>query len=71
MGLRPDRSVRLPERLCMTLENSDSFDPAETSVENEAAALVRVIENKEPPRKRYAAPSAPRVLRCMQTDVKS
>jgi hypothetical protein len=55
----------------MTLENSDSFDPAETSVENEVVALVRVIENKEPPRKRYAAPSAPRVLRCMQTDVKS
>jgi hypothetical protein len=71
MDPRPDYFVHLPERLCMTLENSDSLDPAETSVENEAAALVRVIENKEPPRKRYAAPSTPRVLRCMQTDVKS
>jgi hypothetical protein len=55
----------------MIPDTSDSFDPAETRVESETAALVRVIENKEPPRKRYAAPSAPRVLRCMQTDVKS
>ncbi len=54
----------------MTLDTSNRFDTAETTALSETAALVRVIENKEPPRKRYAAPSAPRVLRCMQTDVK-
>ena len=54
----------------MSLDPSDGLDPAETGVESDTVALVRAIENKEPPRKRYAAPSAPRVLRCMLPDVK-
>ncbi|WP_291194616.1 hypothetical protein [Hyphomonas sp.] len=52
----------------MSLEKSDTFEPAEPAPVSETIAL---IEQKETPRKRYAAPSAPRVLRCMQPSVKS
>jgi hypothetical protein len=55
----------------MIPDTSESLDLAETTAGSETSTLTRVIENKEPPRKRYAAPSAPRVLRCMQTDVKN
>ena len=54
-----------------------NYSTYETSV-NQHIAIVKatpetaaLIEQKETPRKRYAAPSAPRVLRCMQPSVKS
>lgn len=53
----------------MSLDKSDVFEPAEISVETETVSVTRVIENKEPPRKRYAAPSAPRVLRCLAPSI--
>ncbi|WP_396272253.1 hypothetical protein [Hyphomonas sp.] len=52
----------------MSYEKSDAPELTGDSPATEAPA---VIEQKETPRKRYAAPSAPRVLRCMQPGVKS
>ena len=48
---------------------SDDAEPAASAPA--ATEAPAVIEQKETPRKRYAAPSAPRVLRCMQPAVKS
>lgn len=52
----------------MSYEKSDTPELTGDAPATEAPA---VIEQKETPRKRYAAPSAPRVLRCMQPAVKS
>jgi len=63
-----DSNVRRPKGRAMSFEKSDS---PEMSGDLPVAATPAVIEQKEAPRKRYAAPSAPRVLRCMQPVVKS
>ena len=65
---RKDSSVRRLKGRAMSYEKSDAPDLTGDSPATEAPA---VIEQKETPRRRYAAPSAPRVLRCMQPGVKS
>lgn len=65
---RKDSDVRRLKGRAMSYEKSDAPELTGDSPATEAPA---VIEQKETPRKRYAAPSAPRVLRCMQPGVKS
>lgn len=63
-----DSNVRRLKGRAMSYEKSDTPELTGDAPATEAPA---VIEQKETPRKRYAAPSAPRVLRCMQPAVKS
>ena len=55
----------------MSLEKSETFEPVretetiEASLPRETTAVPVIPEPRETPRKRYAAPSAPRVLQCM------
>jgi hypothetical protein len=54
----------------MSLEKSETLEPViETETidasPRETAPVPVIPEPREPPRKRYAAPSAPRVLQCM------
>ena len=48
----------------MSLENSEPVEPAELAVSAEAPAMPATALRPETPRKRYAAPSAPRVMKC-------
>ena len=66
--IREDSNVRRLKGRAMSYEKSDAPELTGDTPATEAPA---VIEQKETPRKRYAAPSAPRVLRCMQPAVKS
>jgi hypothetical protein len=56
----------------MSLEKSETFDAVNLIAAHDAAPMIETAaarpnpEPREPPRKRYAAPSAPRVLQCMQ-----
>ncbi len=63
-----DSNVRRPKGRAMSLNKSDTIEL--TGVEPVMETLA-VVQQKEPPRKRYAAPSAPRLLRCMLPTVKS
>lgn len=55
----------------MSLEKSETFDAINERAPHDAAPVIDTLaaapnpEPREPPRKRYAAPSAPRVLQCM------
>ncbi len=55
----------------MSLEKSETFEPVhkiettEAAPMRETAAVPVIPPPREAPRKRYAAPSAPRVLQCM------
>ena len=55
----------------MSLEKSETFEPLEIAETHDAApapetaAQPALQVQREAPRKRYAAPSAPRVLQCM------
>ncbi|WP_291206519.1 hypothetical protein [Hyphomonas sp.] len=55
----------------MSLEKSETFDAIDEVAHADAAPMIQTVavslipEPREPPRKRYAAPSAPRVLKCM------
>jgi len=53
----------------MSLESSDNIEiPEDEALASPAAAAPFVsAQPKEPPRKRYAAPSAPRVMQFMRT----
>lgn len=63
-----DSNVRRPKGRAMSLDKSDTIELADAEPVMETLA---VVQQKEPPRKRYAAPSAPRVLRCMLPTVKA
>jgi len=63
-----DRNVRRLKGRAMSFEKSDAL---ELTGDVPATETPAVTEQKETPRKRYAAPSTPRVLRCMQPAVKS
>jgi hypothetical protein len=63
-----DSNVRRPKGRTMSLDKSESFEPANSEP---VAETLAVVQQKEAPRKRYAPPSAPRVLRCMLPTVKS
>jgi len=65
---RKDSNVRRLKGRAMSYEKSDAPELTGDAPATEAPA---VSGQKETPRKRYAAPSAPRVLRCMQPGVKS
>ncbi len=52
----------------MSLDKSETFEPSNAE---RVAETIAVVQQKEPARKRYAPPSAPRVLRCMLPAVKS
>jgi len=47
----------------MSLDNSNTDEPAETTP---AAEISPVIQTREQPRRRYSPPSAPRVLNCLR-----
>lgn len=55
----------------MSLEKSETFEPvheagtADVAPVRETAPVPVIPGPREAPRKRYAAPSAPRVLQCM------
>ena len=68
ISIREDSNDRRLKDRAMSYEKSDAPEVPGDTPPTEAPA---VIEQKETPRKRYAAPSAPRVLRCMQPAVKS
>lgn len=63
-----DSNVRRPKGRAMSPDKSDTFELAGSEPVTQTLA---VVQQKEPPRKRYAAPSAPRVLRCMLPAVKA
>lgn len=54
----------------MSLYNSDPEQAAETAPQSETPAAAETVQTPEvkEPRRKYAAPSAPRVLNCMQPD---
>lgn len=49
----------------MSLEKSETFEPIEIAETREAAPEPSIQVQREAPRKRYAPPSAPRVMKFM------